>query len=237
MPFSPHFPAPLSDKVPAPYRIPGLGAWYDPSLLTAQSHAGAIAAWPDRSGNGNHLVQGTGAAQLTFRISALNGQPAVRTDGVDDVMTCATNVGLTGDSFTYFAVLKSLAEESGVIARVGPATNGREWGIATSPPSTQLLCKSGVGCSDTSSTALSAVLPNICVLHYDGATVTYYLNGVQDGQFAYSETFDDGGISLGTAIQVDFGDVLLFRRALPAGERRLIDRFLGRKYGVAVGGA
>ncbi len=47
---------------------------------------GALASWTDLSGNGNHLLQATGAAQPINTASQLNGKAAVIFDGVDDFM-------------------------------------------------------------------------------------------------------------------------------------------------------
>lgn len=47
----------------------------------------AVSAWGDQSANAAHFTQATAGFQPTFVASAVNGQPAIQFDGVDDVLT------------------------------------------------------------------------------------------------------------------------------------------------------
>lgn len=75
--------------IPTPRDILGPLAWWyradDPGITIGTG----VSGWPDKSGNGVNLAQGTGAAQPAFIASAINGRPAVRGDGVDDALSAA----------------------------------------------------------------------------------------------------------------------------------------------------
>lgn len=45
-------------------------------------YATGVSQWTDKSGSGNHLVQATGAAQMTLNRSYMNGRPALVNSGV-----------------------------------------------------------------------------------------------------------------------------------------------------------
>lgn len=59
------------------------------SLVAAN---GAVARWEDQSGNGNHVIQGTGANQPLRRVSIKNGLDALEFNGTS---TYLQNTGLT----------------------------------------------------------------------------------------------------------------------------------------------
>lgn len=69
-----------------PLTILGSLAWWVRADLGITIGTG-VSAWADQSGNGVNFSQGTGAAQPAFIASAVNGQPAVRGDGIDDVLS------------------------------------------------------------------------------------------------------------------------------------------------------
>ena len=102
-----------------PRTLPGLFAWYAADSLAGIGAAlpadgTAVAQWNDISGNGRHLLQGTGANQPLFKINVagLNAiLPAVRFDGVNDFMTVAGTALVR--PYTLVGVLKNtLADDN-----------------------------------------------------------------------------------------------------------------------------
>jgi hypothetical protein len=75
----------LDSVTPAPLGIAGLKLWVraDAGITTS---GGAVSAWADQSGNGNHLSQATAAAQPQFVTGEANGLPLVRFDGTSDTL-------------------------------------------------------------------------------------------------------------------------------------------------------
>lgn len=72
-----------------PASVSGLQAWYDASAIVGKVDGDAMSSWTDRSGNGLHLVQATGAKQPLYKLGIINSLPAVRFDGTDDLMSVA----------------------------------------------------------------------------------------------------------------------------------------------------
>jgi len=96
-----------------PLTILGSLAWWYRADLGITLGTG-VSAWADQSGNGVNLAQATGAAQPAFIASAINGQPAVRADGVDDVLSATWARAAPGTQpFYLWAVLKQLSWTSG----------------------------------------------------------------------------------------------------------------------------
>lgn len=66
----------------SPADISGLALWLDADdAATITQAAGAVSQWDDKSGNGYHATQGTGAYQFTTGVSSINGHNALSTNG------------------------------------------------------------------------------------------------------------------------------------------------------------
>lgn len=72
--------------------VSGLQAWYRADSGDITQSGGFVSQWNDKSGNGRHLVQGTGANQPAYTSSAaaFGNQPVVDFDGSAHFMTNAT---------------------------------------------------------------------------------------------------------------------------------------------------
>lgn len=86
----------------------GPRVWYDASeTSTIILDAGVVSEWQDISGNGNDLVQATGAG---FRPGYVDGWSSLKTvsfDGSDDRMLSESNIGITGNSpYSIFSVFE-----------------------------------------------------------------------------------------------------------------------------------
>lgn len=71
------------------------------SVLTATG----VSQMTDLSGNNRHFTQGTGSAQPTLLASDINGQPAVRADGVNDVLNATWARAAPATQPVYFWVI------------------------------------------------------------------------------------------------------------------------------------
>jgi len=64
--------------------------------------SGDVATWQDKSGNSNHVTQGTVSRQASYQSNVVNGNNVVRFDGIDDFLT--GSIGALGSDYTVFAV-------------------------------------------------------------------------------------------------------------------------------------
>jgi hypothetical protein len=79
---------PTITKLTAPssvIAVLGSAAWYVDAALGITIGTG-VSAWADQSGNGRNFTQATGSLQPLLIASAINGQPSVKADGVDDFL-------------------------------------------------------------------------------------------------------------------------------------------------------
>lgn len=86
--------------------LPGMMAWYD----ATQTPTGAVSQWNDLSGTGNHVTQGTGAAQPTCTANQQNGKNTLLFDGGDSLAFASGMFGLPNADNTCFVVSKRNTE-------------------------------------------------------------------------------------------------------------------------------
>jgi hypothetical protein len=92
-----------------PLTILGSAAWWVRADLGITIGTG-VSAWADQSGNGADFSQGTGSAQPTFSASAVNGQPSVIGDGVNDRLSATLARAAPGtQSFYLWFLLRQVA--------------------------------------------------------------------------------------------------------------------------------
>ena len=63
-----------------------LTAWFKADSISGSDGDG-VSAWADSSGNGNDTSQGTAIRQPTLQTNELGGQPVVRFDGTNDILS------------------------------------------------------------------------------------------------------------------------------------------------------
>lgn len=88
----------------SPASIPGLELWLDASQITGLSDGDPISTLTDISSNAWQATQGTASKKPTYLTNIKNGQPVIRFDGVDDIVTnttCTSFNGLTGATLFY----------------------------------------------------------------------------------------------------------------------------------------
>ena len=84
----------------------GLSLWLKADAGVATGPNGGVLQWDDQSGNANHAAQGDENLGPALISNALNNQPALRFDGVDDYLEVADSetVSIAGDITSFFVV-------------------------------------------------------------------------------------------------------------------------------------
>jgi hypothetical protein len=242
----------------SPAKIPNLGLWMDASRLVFSGASPAelndpVTEWACRQ-HGMTFTQGTLSARPVFIPTSMNGRPALRFDGTDDL--------LSGDA-TARTLLNSL---SGVtIFVVGKTTfaSGSArwiyWSIAASTSPRLTLFRSSatetfafrVRNSDTTTTVNTPSLAYTtapAVIEFSqsisGSTGTIFQNGVAgpsgtSGYTAAAYPADASqvcqiGNQAASWLNGDVSEILVYQRTLTNDERASVRRYLGRRYGITV---
>lgn len=86
-----------------PRSLTSLTRWFTASAITGLSNGDPVLLWPDSSAYGVDATQFTTSKKPTYVASAVNAQPGVYFDGVDDLMLYTlTNIGTAHTMFFVF---------------------------------------------------------------------------------------------------------------------------------------
>lgn len=96
----------VSDPVGPP--IAGYAAWYDASdAASITESGGAVSAWADLSGNGNHLTQANASLQPATGSETQNGLNVISFDGTEHMALPVGAIPTGTSQYTIFAVWRS----------------------------------------------------------------------------------------------------------------------------------
>jgi hypothetical protein len=121
----------------SPASISNLAFWVDAADASTLTLDGSnnVEEWRDKSGAARHLTQATTTLRPAYVTGALNGNPVVRIDGIDDVMlsptqTAATWYGSGTQQITWMAIFALVAQNPsqnniamGLNTAIGGGTN------------------------------------------------------------------------------------------------------------------
>ena len=134
----------------------GLNLWLEANVGVTTDSSGAVSSWLDQSGSGHNASQSTSAFQPLLVANALNGNPVVRFNGVNDLLDLSGQV-LTSQQFTIIAVVDDTQrrrghEQPGGILQLEHVQPGyfRVHGNHESEPGSRKVHRSDGGAADPS---------------------------------------------------------------------------------------
>jgi len=198
-----------------------------------------VSAWADQSGAASNFTQGTGAAQPLYVASGLNGQPTLRWDGVDDGLTCSTNHGAGRD---VFMVVKQTSIANKPLIVSGTTATG--WSIGYLDAGSNVWNDHWVATVDqgrkSSGGQVNDTNWHVLTCRSITGSEAVWNNGTQIDTAVtvggFGPTLPDaiGTNSSGSFGAIEVAEVIYFNRALTTTERQSIERYLGKRYGLAV---
>jgi hypothetical protein len=226
--------------------LDGLQVWLAADAGTSLGTGDTVIQWADQSGNANNAEQFDEAMAPVLMQGVLNGRPVVRFDGVNDAMDVldSESVSITGDISTFY------------VARFANFSTFRAvWGktVANQPGPTDIYAvpnpagrvtlwrgNGSVGQQVVASRVFPANSFIMAGVQQAGTAVTHYLGGTANGSGNITAAIADGNTPLKIGTRADgvtrmFGDIaelVIYNRALPAAERRALERYLTEKYGL-----
>ena len=234
MPMSPRLLRPRSSVVFDPRRITGLALWMDAADTSYNASTGT---WTDKSGNGRNFSQAVANNRPIVSSVTQNGRTILEFNGTTNQLIHNSNF-LQTSNCTLFAAFRRLGNAfGGVISSAGAAD--RSPGILID--SSQGMLRG----HQNFSVAGAAVVDTFCVFSGEvnaGAT-TLFVNGTQRDTDAANNTLDTSQTTtaIGTYRQAAqnymngyIGEIVAYTRVLTTAERRTVEAYLGRKWGVTV---
>lgn len=236
----------------SPLSIPDLALWLDAADSSTITLDGSnnVSQWNDKSGFGRHLAQATTTRRPSYPANQFNSLPAVRVDGVDDLLRspaiAASDFFQSGQQFTAVYFGKRQAEGGRTFSHWWGAANERFWYDLDLPSSSTSdgLLQTPANADYITSAPYGGGTPVINTYRWTSgaawslrravpAAATTYTSGVVSGTMATTGTFCIGsdfpaqGNSPGP---YNFGEVLWFKRNISDTELAQIEAYLTAKW-------
>jgi hypothetical protein len=184
-----------------PARLPGLALWLSAADLSTITIATGVSEWRDKSGNGRHYSQGTGAAQPAWSAAsvAVNGVgiPGVTFDGSDDFLTGSPFMYAANGCIAFLvATAPSIGTNDYVVAEGNSASNNSTYAIFKSSTSTATTVHSQI-LNDANTTILNNTpattlgwqsTPQVLTRIDSGSNMAQRLNGVVGAAANYTRS-------------------------------------------------
>ncbi len=249
----------------APDQVSGLKLWLAADTVQTNSPAEVrrtnglvfVRRWTDRSGQGNDATQDTETLQPLWVAQGLDGHPALRFDGANDVLALARP--LATNSFTLIAVCRT-----GIGHEIDPEGNSGIGGVSGQ----HWLFGAQYGGDFDGGAGVSVGTNGVSVYEHGSfymPALAVYAGDVGNGLVVLTTTYSAKRPSLalqGKAVRTgvpspranvtapteigagyygafngDIAEVLLFDHALSAADRVGVENYLGRRHGLSLGSA
>ncbi len=194
-----------------------------------------VSTWADQSGNGNNLTQGTAAKQPLWTPSdaTMNGRESVGFDGVDDFLTRAASYAQPNHVF-------AAARNNGSSAAYhtlcdGSASNQRILRVEITTQAIVTLANTTPLSDGTWPTSEKHVAEGV----FNGGSSAIYKDGAETlgaGGTGSATGFSLGALADGVTNpwQGPIAEFIVYDRVLTATERKVVEKYLGQRYEIAV---
>jgi len=227
----------------------GLRLWLEADAGVTTNASGFVSSWADQTTNGFNVSQSTDSLKPLFVANVYNQMPALRFDGVNDLLNnTVANVLTSSQARTVFFVAEQdPTDTGGTLFTFRRATTGNRI-MALSKfelnASTYIIYSDGVSVNETTPSQVAIVDdPFISTYAWDGQSfvtrMQEWLNGtaqVVSGPAARSET-GLTGFTVGSREDIttagwkgDIAEILVFDHVLAASDRQGVYEYLLAKY-------
>lgn len=213
----------------------------------------AIAQWNDLNPQlvaaaRTNALQATSGKTPLYTASAINGLPALKFDGSATYLSVADGFDGDSKSITAFVVWRSISLPGvdGAILEKWSGSSGYPYVLRLAPTNFYAVNYDGSNATTTTSTTAPSIsAPRVVslIISY-GSANTIWVNGTQED--SDSNTSVNGNTANSSALYIGargdestysngyLGEVVIFSRALKTEERKAVEKYLGKKWGVKV---
>jgi len=221
------------------------------------SDGDAVSQWSDVSGNNRHFTQSTSANQPVYKTGVFNGQPVIRFDGANDVLSRAFDANLNTEQMTLFIIADMNGDtgtwNSAITARNAPHTGyslyanmgTNKFRFTWFNGSGQNVESAGTE-SKLTTTPFEPFILSVRVHDTDGNGQSDHIQLFADGAVIGTDTSANfipnadnpthvgAGGNDGTSFEWhgDIAEVIKYSRGLSDAEIKQVEGYLAEKYGV-----
>ena len=215
-----------------PKTIAGLALWMD-----APEYNASTGTWADKSGNGRDFAQAIAANRPIVSAVTQNARAILEFDGSNDQLIQGSNFLQVANCTMFTAFQRNAGTFGGVIASASNAD--RSPGIIID--SSRGAIRGFQNFAFAAAGAVNAF--NITSGTVTDGTAVMFTNGTEISTNAASNTLDTSGTTtvIGSyrTTQANYlngyiGEIIIYTRVLSVSERRRVEGYLGKKWGITV---
>lgn len=225
-------------------------AWYDASdKSTITLSSGAVSQWNDKSGNAKHVTQGTAANRPAF------ANDTITFDGADDYLSRAESVMFSSSqtSTVFFVCANNAGTFDRVLAEASTSAANPIYSLVSSDgtDATKLrtIIRNDAGTSAAATQASANFFESGVYKVYSVedtiTSINARVNGAVFGTNSYTRpslpislnVFSIGALvstTVSTHSNVSMNEIIIYKKALTAKQKRTVERYLGQKWGIKV---
>lgn len=217
-----------------PSRISGIALWLD---AADKSYSASTGTWTDKSGNGRNFSQATANNRPIVSSVTQNGRSILEFDGSNDQLIHSSNFLQVADC-TLFAAFRRL---SGTFGGVITSAGASDRSPAILIDNSQGYVRGYANLSFAGANVVNSF--NITSATVNAGATTLWINGTQVDADAVSGTLDTSQtttaigtyrVTAANYINGYIGEIVAYTRVLTTTERRTVEAYLGRKWGITV---
>ena len=227
--------------------------WQDTAgTLPVAANGQPVARWDDKSGNSFFVSQAAAASRPLYAAGSLSGLSTLRFDGVNDLMSRANDIGVSGNADrTVFAVWTNWAS-NGLgyqhVFHMGTNANDQTYG-AIAYHNNRVANHYWASAFDTTATSTSNPTLASAMWDNDGGAVAgqgrdqWWVNGANAGYLdraalnTSTAQFNVGSRVAGWAegLKGNIAEILIYDHDLTVDERSKVGSYLGLRWGIPTG--
>jgi hypothetical protein len=223
-----------------PKSISGLALWLDASDSSSYTIATGVSEWRDKSGNNRTFSQSTGNNQPATGTQTMNGRNVLVFDGANDTLTNAAPFASTAAPWTIFFVQRIVSATNFGHSYSADGGSGFAFRQNSTTGQPQIQANAGVTTTTYGSSAVGVNQVHAMLFPASGS-ITAFLNGASlsiTGDSSTAPTMTNSHI-IGGRSALYFGNVwiaeiLFYNALLSASQRSIVQKSLGRKWGITV---
>jgi len=221
----------------SPRQLGGMQAWYRADAVTALADGDPVASWVDSTANARTLTQSTADYRPAYKVGIQNGRPAIRFDGIDDMLSGAFGGSL---QWTVFSVQRPDVITELETIYLAQGIHYAIWATYFSEIYHAFGFYGPEGNSVYNPLYLSSTtVPELWTLRYDQSWWRSWVNGG-----AVAPQAETKPPNIGTTLNVgswwqgfrqfdgDMFELAFFAEALSDRDRQRVERYLMRKWGL-----
>lgn len=216
----------------SPTNISDLIAWYDASDTTTITESGGdVSQWDDKSGNGNHLTQGSSTEQPGTGNNTQNGLNVLDHDGTEYLQRTTFVGGALSQPTTVFLAADTSTAASDYYFDSANTSN-RQTSFLSGGNDVQMFAGAVLGFSGNPG---SGTFDQLTFL-FDTTSSEFWVNGTSQGTgsvgsqtmvgFTEYARFNGAQASIG-----DVGEIIIYDKELTTTERQQVETYLKDKWG------